>query len=100
MLNASFYIAWCSTKNRVRMRLRRLREPRYLIGAIAGIAYFYFAVFARAGRQGRRPGRGRSEDRGFDPGSAFQIAGTSLAGLFVLCAALLPWVLPTRSKLL
>ena len=36
MLNASFYIAWCSTKNRVRVRLRRLREPRYLIGAIAG----------------------------------------------------------------
>ena len=99
MLSASFYIAWCSAKNRLVVRLRRLREPRYLIGAIAGIAYFYFAVFAR-GRAGRRPGRGRSDDRGFDPGTAFQIAGTSLAGLFVLCFALLPWVLPTRSKLL
>lgn len=100
MLSASLYIAWCTAKNRVAVRLRRLREPRYLLGAIAGIAYFYFAVFARAGRGGRRQGPGRSDDRGFDPGSAFQIAGTSLAGLFVMCFALLPWVLPTRSKLL
>jgi ABC-2 type transport system permease protein len=100
MLNASFYIAWCSAKNRALVRLRRLREPRYLIGAIAGIAYFYFAIFARAGRGGQRQGRGRSQDRGFDLGPAFQIAGTSLAGLFVMCFALLPWVLPSRSKLL
>lgn len=99
MLGASLYIAWCTAKNRVLVRLRRLREPRYLIGAAAGIAYFYFAVFARTGRAGRRPERGRQDDR-FDPGTAFQIAGTSLAGLFVLCFALLPWVLPTRSKLL
>ena len=29
----------CSARNRVRVRLRRLREPRYLIGAIVGAAY-------------------------------------------------------------
>src|SRR6476646_10631463 len=81
MLAASLYIAWCSAKNRAMVRLRRLREPRYLIGAIAGIAYFY-SVFARS----------------FGP--AFQVAGTSIAGLFVMCFALLPWVLPSRSKLL
>jgi ABC-2 type transport system permease protein len=100
MLSASFYIAWCTAKNRLLVRLRRLREPRYLIGAIAGIAYFYFAIFARGGRGGTRPGRGRAQDRGFDALPVFQIAGTSIAGLFVMCFALLPWVLPSRSKLL
>src|SRR5215471_17071034 len=98
MLSASFYIAWCTAKNRVLVRLRRLREPRYLVGAIAGIAYFYFIVFARAG--GSRQRRGRGTDRAIDLGPAFQMAGTSIAGLFVMCFAVLPWVLPSRSKLL
>ena len=31
----------------MRVRLRRLREPRYLIGAIVGVAYLYFSFFAR-----------------------------------------------------
>jgi hypothetical protein len=56
MLSASLYIIICTARNRLRMRLRRLREPRYLIGAIAGAAYFYFAVFRRMGRGGRRGG--------------------------------------------
>ena len=40
------------------VRLRRLREPRYLIFAIAGAAYLYFAVFMRIGaaRRARRRG--------------------------------------------
>src|SRR5262245_11961692 len=100
MLGASVYIAWCTTKNRVLVRLRRLREPRYLVGAIAGIAYFYFAIFARAGRAGARPGRGRAPDGGFEAIPAFQVAGSSLAGLCLMWFALLPWVLPSRSKLL
>ena len=47
MFVASLYIVVCGVKNRVRKRLRRLREPRYLLGAIAGAAYLYFAIFAR-----------------------------------------------------
>ena len=35
----------------MRVRLRRLREPRYLLGGIVGVAYLYFSVFAR--RSGR-----------------------------------------------
>ena len=54
MLSTSLYIIVCSARNRLRMRLRRLREPRYLIGAIVGAAYVYFSVFARMGRRGRR----------------------------------------------
>ncbi len=100
MVGASSYIAWCTAKNRALVRLRRLREPRYLLGAVAGVAYFYFAVFARAGRPPGRPGRGRQADRGVDLGAAFQIAGTSMAGLIVLTLSLVPWLFPSRSKLL
>ena len=38
MLSASLYITVCTTRNRLRVRLRRLREPRYLLGAIVGPA--------------------------------------------------------------
>src|SRR5215831_20459576 len=100
MLGASVYIAWCTAKNRVLVRVRRLREPRYLLGAIAGIAYFYFAIFARAGRPGSRQGRERPQDRAFEAVPGFQIAGSSLAGLCLMWFALFPWVLPSRSKLL
>ena len=52
MLSASLFIITHSARNRLRLRLRRLREPRYLIGAVAGALYFYFTVFARL--RGRR----------------------------------------------
>ena len=96
MISASLYITSCSARNRLRARLKRLREPRYLIGAIAGIAYFYFAIFApRARRVG---GRGRNGPPDFP--AAFQVTGTSLAGLFVLVSAALPWFLSAKSKVL
>ena len=47
MFTASLHIILCSARNRLRVRLRRLREPRYLIGAFVGAAYIYFSFFAR-----------------------------------------------------
>ena len=60
MFSASLYIIVCSARNRLRVRLRRLREPRYLIGAIVGAAYLYFSFFARfrASRKHRRGAAG------------------------------------------
>ena len=98
MLSASVYIAVCSARNRVRVRLRRLREPRYLIGAVVGIAYFYFIIFAR----GRRPGV-RAGGRNVPPAELFptvQLIGTSLFGLVMFVVAALAWVLPAQSGLL
>lgn len=46
MVRALVYLRLCSLKNGVRTRLRRLREPRYLIGGIVGLLYLY-AVFFR-----------------------------------------------------
>ena len=54
MVGAFLYLTACSFKNRLRRRLQRLREPRYVIGLLVGLAYFYVVFFRRSGR-GRRP---------------------------------------------
>ncbi len=100
MLRASLYIVACSARNRVRVRLRRLREPRYLVGAIVGAAYLYFAVFARFGRRSGGARRTGSAPALVGIGSAWLAAGTSLAGLAVFALAALVWILPARSGLL
>jgi len=98
MLGASLYIIGCSAKNRVRMRLRRLRQPRYLIGAIVGAAYLYFSVFARMGRRGRRAGA-----RGGPPPAALEAlrsGAPAAVGLALLIATAVGWLLPFDSGLL
>ena len=48
-------LAFWQIKNRIRVRLARLRQPRYLIGSIAGIAYIgYFAILRNSGFSGGR----------------------------------------------
>ncbi|MEP7308176.1 MAG: putative ABC exporter domain-containing protein [Acidobacteriota bacterium] len=96
MLSASLYIIICTARNRLLMRVRRLREPRYLIGAIAGAAYFYFAVFRRMGRGG---GRGRSS---FSPSALLARYGgaAGFAGVGLLLLAALAWIVPAESGLL
>jgi len=58
MFGTFLYLTVCGGRNRLRVRLRRLREPRYLIGFVVGAAYMYFAFFARAfhSSSARRPG--------------------------------------------
>lgn len=45
MLGALLYLRFTSSQNWLRSRLRRLRQPKYLVGAIVGLAYFYFFFF-------------------------------------------------------
>lgn len=51
IVDAFVFLFTRSLANRVVQRLRRLRQPRYLLGALAGLAYFYFFVFHRIGEQ-------------------------------------------------
>jgi hypothetical protein len=100
VLTASLYLIVCSARNRVRVRLRRLREPRYLIGGIVGVAYLYLTVFGRGRRSpggAGRAGQGRSLA---EAASMWQATGTSLAGLAVFVLAAAAWVLPMKSGLL
>jgi hypothetical protein len=99
MLSASLYITLCTTRNRILLRLRRLREPRYLVGAVVGAAYLYFSIFA--GRRGRSRRGGDGDPRApIEVLSAWRTIGSPIAGLLIFTLALLAWVLPARSGLL
>ncbi|HTL66762.1 MAG TPA: putative ABC exporter domain-containing protein [Lacunisphaera sp.] len=45
MFRALLFLTFTSTVNRLRARMRRLRQPKYLVAALFGAAYFYFFVF-------------------------------------------------------
>ena len=98
MLAASLFIILATAKNRVRRWFKRLREPRYLIGLVVGIGYLWFVVYARYAASGGRPRR--------PPVSMFSAwpelvsHGPTWAGVAILAAAVLAWVLPATGALL
>lgn len=90
MLRAFFYLQGVSLYNGVRVRLQRLRQPKYLLGALAGAGYMYFFAFRHLFEGGGK----------FPPGLAQAAAGTMvpmLTGLFaaaLLILTVLAWLLP------
>ncbi len=47
MIRALLYLRGMSAKNWARQRIKRLRQPKYLLGAIVGAAYFWFFFLRR-----------------------------------------------------
>src|SRR5579871_2400370 len=93
MTGAFFYLTGRSFLNRVRVRLRRLREPRYLIGLSVGILYFYGVMF--------RPGS--STHVRTTPMTASLLATVAdpviaLASVVLLVVVALAWLWPSSSK--
>ncbi|MCX6552714.1 MAG: hypothetical protein NTY02_17210 [Acidobacteria bacterium] len=87
MLGTFLYLTRCTIKNRVRRRLQRLREPRYLVGLVVGLAYMYLMVFRRSGRP--RPGGG-----GLAVMSQFAAPAEFVGSVLLLAAAALAWLWP------
>lgn len=102
MFGASLYIIVCSARNRLRQRLRRLREPRYLLGAIAGAVYLYFSVFARMWSSQQSVARRRARGTPRTPAAlaALFAAGPALTGLLLLLTTAASWAMPFDSGLL
>ncbi len=95
MIGTSLYILWCSTRNRLRKRVMRLREPRYAVGAVAGLAYLYFTIGARM-RAGARAARSAPTD---GPGAEFWLTmGPAVGGAVLLVLAAVSAVLPISTK--
>ncbi len=94
MIRASLYITGCSARNRLRGWLKRLREPRYILGAVAVLSYLYFAIFARL--------RARRSARGLPPDllASIQPLAGPLVGMWLLVMAVAGWLLPFDSGLL
>jgi ABC-2 type transport system permease protein len=92
MTGAFLYLTWCSTRNLFRVRIRRLRQPRYLVASIAGGLYFYLAVF--------RPGRS-STGESLGPLAFIDRYHASLelvASALLFAMVALAWVLPRSSR--
>ncbi len=89
MTGAFFYLLFNSWKNRLAMRIRRLKQPKYLAGAIMGGAYFYFYFYRYLFRSAR-----------FGAGGGFQVTSEHLAlfesaGALILCTIIfLAWLVP------
>jgi hypothetical protein len=81
---ALFYYQRHWWHNRLLTRIRRLRQPKYLAGAIVGGLYFYWYIFRSLGRGGR--------GGGFLAGHQHLVQALAALALFV--AVLLAWVLP------
>ena len=93
--SACLYQQAMSIRNAVRQRLLRLKQPKYLAGAVAGVAYFYFFVFRHAFQErAHRNGPGLAEVVGWlhDPAIASLVLGGAAFALLVVL--LVAWVLP------
>ena len=90
MIRAFLYLTTRSAANLVRSRLGRLRQPRYLIGAVFGIAYFYFFFMRPRALMGQ--GRGPGSYPSSMPMGADLLA--DLGAVILLVRALFAWVVP------
>jgi len=88
VIQSFWFITSRSFKNRILLRLRRLREPRYLIGFIAGLAYLWFMFFRRMLMHARTVSI-----------SSMPVLNvfTDVISLFALFALILPWSWPEQS---
>jgi ABC-2 type transport system permease protein len=86
---ALFYYQFHSWRNRLLARIRRLRQPKYLAGAIVGGLYFYFYLF-RGFTHGHRPPSAQPLALSPETNGLPQ----TLAALLFMVMLLLAWILP------
>ena len=61
MIAALLYLQYHTFRNRLVSRFKRLKQPKYLIGAIVGGLYFYFYFFRYLFRGMRRAAGGEPD---------------------------------------
>jgi len=90
MIEAYLYLQAVSIGNAVTQRVRRLRQPKYLFGAIVGGAYLYFFLFRRVLHSGV-PGAAPS----LSPSLQAAPELVALAALVLMIIAGLTWLVPS-----
>lgn len=93
MIRALIYLQARSLVNRLRVRLRRLKEPKYLIGGLVGFAYCFAFVFRNLA-MGRLPvpEAGPWTEPAADLRVLLELAGAGF--LLAILAAF--WIVPSR----
>lgn len=92
LLRAFAYLQATSIRNAVVHRLKRLRQPKYLVGAIVAIGYLYFFVFRHAWRE--RGGGFSAMPAWLQQPEALSTI-VALAALVLLVLTVLAWVVPS-----
>jgi hypothetical protein len=95
MLGALLYLKLTSFKNLVWSRVRRLRQPKYLVGAIVGAAYFYFVFVHGLGRH-HAAGAGGPASFGVMPHDTGALL-LNLGAVGLLAVVAFMWVLPKQN---
>src|SRR5208283_2540525 len=89
MFSALLYLQYHTFRNRLVSRFKRLKQPKYLVGAIVGGLYFYFYFFRYLFRGfGGRPGMNLAVSP--EHLRLFELFGA--LALFVI--VLLAWIIP------
>ncbi len=97
---ALLYLRAASLWGAVRSRVLRLKQPKYLLGAVVGVAYFYFFFFRPRGVVGPRGMPGNGAGGGLPTVSAetlLVIIGVAALALFLV--ALISWFVPRQAAL-
>ena len=106
MLSALLYLRFTSLKNWLRLRLLRLKQPKYLVGAIVGAAYFWFFFFRRsfassvasstAGRKLMKETGQTLQAAGLVSTGDYTGVGLAIFAVVLLVIVTLAWVLSTE----
>jgi hypothetical protein len=90
MISALVYLQYHSFRNRLTTRFKRLKQPKYLVGAIVGGLYFYFYfwryLFLAPGRRGALGTPGISAEH--------LLLFESLGALVLFVIVLMAWLIP------
>lgn len=99
VLGTSLFVITRSAANRGRARLRRLREPRYWLGALAALAYLYFSLFRMRGAP-PAPSAGRDASGPTEIVAAVTAAGPVITACLLALASAVAWVVPVGAGVL
>jgi hypothetical protein len=89
MISALLYLQYYSIRNRTVMRIKRLKQPKYLVGGIVGGLYFYWYFFRTLFGT---PARGQAIPLLAAPEN--QALYESIGALILLTILLLAWIIP------
>jgi ABC-2 type transport system permease protein len=99
LVRALWYLRVSSILGRIKSRLRRLKQPKYLAGAAVGGLYFYLVFFRRvhAPQIGGNPGDPRSPAEAL-PADVLPVVG-EIGALILFLLLALNWFFPRRAAL-
>jgi hypothetical protein len=92
MIGALLYLRLTSLRNYVLFRLRRLRQPKYLIGAAVAVLYIYYFLLRRPGMSGMPGAAPGAADIGRGIAGVVCVAASALAVVRIAFA----WIAPAE----